>query len=329
MANNNNTVRLLRLIRAKTTSLTPSTPLPHSTTRYRYEPLKTNFQSSSLLSRGWTPPSFGYRKLPPLTHRYFHTSNAYTSGKSEPFKRLITGFNSSSSLVSRGYTHQLNTNWKLLVQRYRNMLKSCNLGYEFSMWRILGVSAVLGSFFIPPRFALCMDEGDAGSVDDHSSALYESETMDDFLYKLKVFARRLVVPIGLFLIVWRNWNFPVALAVKVIFTFLSTKPNPLSVYLFIEQLQQQYGRRHFFLQKLKPSYAKTVEAKDYMAFSIAKVKIGDREYTLLGILGGWWAFGLLSFPFSDLQDMELPAISPANYLSDIWSHLVENVLVVE
>ncbi|KAI3768773.1 hypothetical protein L2E82_19606 [Cichorium intybus] len=203
-----------------------------------------------------------------------------------PFKSLMKSFESPSGRCTR----PLIVDWKLHLQRYFHMTKSYNIGYEFSMGRLLGVSAVLGSFFLRPRFAHCID-GYGISVDDHSVG--ESET-DDNPHYFMIFAKKLMVPIALLLIVWMNWNYPVALGVKVVLTLLSTKPSPFSVYVFIEQLQQQYRGQHPFLHKFKSLYAKKVEVDDYTVLCIAKVEIGDEKYTLLGILGGWWVFEITS-----------------------------------
>ncbi|KAI3500904.1 hypothetical protein L1887_36733 [Cichorium endivia] len=203
-----------------------------------------------------------------------------------PFKSLMKSFESTSGRCTR----PLIIDWKLHVQRYFHMTKSYNIGYEFSMGRLLGVSAVLGSFFLRPRFAHCID-GYGSSIDDDSVG--ESET-DDNPHYFMIFAKKLMVPIALLLIVWMNWNYPVALGVKVVLTLLSTKPSPFSVYVFIEQLQQQYRGQHPFLHKFKSLYAKKVEVDDYTVLCIAKVEIGDEKYTLLGILGGWWVFEITS-----------------------------------
>nr|KAJ0210635.1 hypothetical protein LSAT_V11C400227290 [Lactuca sativa] len=231
--------------------------------------------------------------------------------KFQPFKSLMESFESTSGRCSRPSI----IDWKLHVQRYFHTTKSCNIGklltclnywlqhnesrvigkgHEFSMGRLLGVSAVLGSFFRRPRFAHCID-GYASSVDDHNSMgmLGESES-DDNPHYFMIFAKKLMVPIALLLIVWMNWNYPVALGVKVVLTLLSTKPSPFSVYVFIEQLQQQYRGQHPFLHKFKSLYAKKVEVDDYTVLCIAKVEIGDQKYTLLGILGGWWVFEMTS-----------------------------------
>ncbi|CAH1420629.1 unnamed protein product [Lactuca virosa] len=210
--------------------------------------------------------------------------------KFQPFTSLMESFESTSGRCTRPSI----IDWKLHVQRYFHTTKSCNIGHEFSIGRLLGVSAVLGSFFLRPRLAHCVD-GYASSVDDHNSMgmLGESES-DDNPHYFMIFAKKLMVPIALLLIVWMNWNYPVALGVKVVLTLLSTKPSPFSVYVFIEQLQQQYRGQHPFLHKFKSLYAKKVEVDDYTVLCIAKVEIGDQKYTLLGILGGWWVFEMTS-----------------------------------
>ncbi|XP_071731135.1 uncharacterized protein [Rutidosis leptorrhynchoides] len=207
-------------------------------------------------------------------------------GKLTPLKSFLTRFESSSGVHSR----QLIRNWKLNVQRYT---KSLNSGREFGVGGLFSVSAVLGSFILRPRFAYCMD-GYASSVDDHSMGMLGQTDTDDNPHSFMIFVKKLMVPIALLLIVWMNWNYPVVLGVKVILTLLSTKPSPFSVYVFVQQLQQQYRGQHPFLHKFKSLYAKKVEVDDYTVLCIAKVEIGDQKYTLLGILGGWWVFDMTS-----------------------------------
>ncbi|KAJ9562939.1 hypothetical protein OSB04_008099 [Centaurea solstitialis] len=218
-----------------------------------------------------------------------HPPRAPISGKFEPFKSFTRGFESPAGRYSR----PLISNWRSYVQRYVRMTKSYNSGHEFSMGRLLGMSAVLGSFLLRPRFAHCMD-GYESSVDDHSMRMLGKSETDDNPHNFMIFAKKLMVPIALLLIVWMNWNYPVVLGVKVILTLLSTKPSAFSVYVFIEQLQRQYRGQHPFLHKFKSLYAKTVEVDDYIVFCVAKIEMGDQKYTLLGILGGWWVFEVTS-----------------------------------
>lgn len=174
------------------------------------------------------------------------------------------------------------------------------------------MSAVLGSFLLRPHFAHCMDGYD-GSVDDRSTSILDESETNDNPHNFMIFAKKLMVPIALLIIVWMNWNYPVVLGVKVILTLLSTKPSAFSVYVFIEQLQQQYRVQHPFLHKLKSLYAKKVEVDDYTVFCIAKVEIGDQKYTLLGILGGWWVFETTSLrsTLSDFRSRTLKILETA------------------
>ncbi|KAD4586638.1 hypothetical protein E3N88_24239 [Mikania micrantha] len=207
----------------------------------------------------------------------------------EPLKSLIRIFDPPSGRCTR----PLIINWKLHGQRYLHMTKSDTSGHESNMGRLLGVSAVLGSFLLQPRFAHCMD-GFASSAHAHSISMLGESENDDNPHNFMIFAKKLMVPIALLFIVWMNWNYPIVLGVKVTLTLLSTKPSPFSVYVYIEQLQQQYRTRHPILHKLKSLYVKKVEVDDYTVLCIAKIEIGDQKYTLLGILGGWWVFELTS-----------------------------------
>ncbi|XP_076949591.1 uncharacterized protein LOC143622285 isoform X2 [Bidens hawaiensis] len=137
-------------------------------------------------------------------------------------------------------------------------------------------------------------DGYAGPADHHSIGMLRESEPDENPHNFMIFAKKLMVPIALLLIVWMNWNYPVVLGVKVMLALLSTKPSPFSVYVFIDQLQQQYRGRHPILHKFKSLYAKEVEVDDYMVLCIAKVEIGDQKYTLVGILGGWWVFEVTS-----------------------------------
>nr|GEX80581.1 SWI/SNF complex subunit SWI3C like [Tanacetum cinerariifolium] len=185
------------------------------------------------------------------------------------------------------YQSPASANWKSYLQRCIRITKSYNLGCEFSTGRVLGVSAVLGSFFLRPRFAHCID-GYASSVDDRSMDVFGKSEADDNPHNAMIFVKRLLVPIALLWLVWTHWDYPIFLGVKVLLALLTTKPSHYSVYVFIEQLQKQYRSEHPILHKFKSLHAQKLEVEDYSVFCIAKVEIGEQKYTLLGIMGGWW-----------------------------------------
>ncbi|GJV17903.1 hypothetical protein Tco_1363226 [Tanacetum coccineum] len=226
------------------------------------------------------------------------------------------------------YESTPSVNWKSYLQRYIRITKSYNLGREFSTGRVLGVSAVLGSFFLRPRFAHCMD-GYASSVDDRSMDVFGKSEADDNPHNAMIFVKRLLVPIALLWLVWTHWDYPIFLGVKVLLALLTTKPSHYSVYVFIEQdsaaeaiqerashltqIQGQCfctcystdlekfvatsnhckGNDTIFLMTNVPIivqslHAQKLEVEDYSVFCIAKVEIGEQKYTLLGIMGGWW-----------------------------------------
>ena len=75
-------------------------------------------------------------------------------------------------------------------------------------------------------------------IDHHSEFPNSSETEEDpRVFLALAFARKLVMPIFLFITVLMNWDHPIILAAKVILILVGTKPRPFSVYLFIEQVK--------------------------------------------------------------------------------------------
>nr|AFK44038.1 unknown [Lotus japonicus] len=132
-----------------------------------------------------------------------------------------------------------------------------------------------------------MDAGDA-FVDDprnDSQDPSKEEENGDQLWNL---TRKFWLPVLFFLTVLSNLEDPFTiLFIKLTLFLLSTKPNPFSVYIFVDQLCQQYVHQgHQFLKK--SVYASKVEVQDYTLLCLAAVEIGDQKFTLVGILGAWW-----------------------------------------
>ncbi|XP_065622452.1 uncharacterized protein LOC112014530 isoform X4 [Quercus suber] len=103
-----------------------------------------------------------------------------------------------------------------------------------------------------------------------------------------MYARKFWLPVFFFLTVLTNLDHPIALTIKVILFLLSTKPSPLSVYVFVDQVCQQSMRQEPHLYKVKSLYAKKVEVQDYKLLCLAKVELKEETISLVGILGGWW-----------------------------------------
>ncbi|GFY87206.1 pentatricopeptide repeat (PPR) superfamily protein [Actinidia rufa] len=189
--------------------------------------------------------------------------------KFEPLKRCVKGIESSVGNQVR------NSHWNLCSIRRFYANNCCKSGFD-----------MLG-------------------IDHHSELPNYSETEEDpHIFLALAFARKLVMPIFLFITVLMNWDHPIVLAAKMILILVGTKPRPFSVYLFIEQFRRQIIRQQPFLYKFKSLYAKKVEVEDYAFLCLARVELKDQKLTLIGILGSWWVLPQSSCrrAFSDLRN---------------------------
>ncbi|GAV67938.1 hypothetical protein CFOL_v3_11441 [Cephalotus follicularis] len=200
-------------------------------------------------------------------------------------------FEPVNSLVNRfqhvNYKYPATLLCKLNIQRnyIRNFLLSGSTG------SIIGVSIVVGSIIFFPCIAYAIDGHDIW-VDDHHVDFFSAPYMDENPPAIWVFVRRFWLPVFFFLTVLFNWDHPIVLATKVILFLLSTKPSPLSVYIFVEQLRHQYIFQAPYFCMIKALYANKVEVQDYKLLCLARVEIGEQKFTLVGILGGWWVLPL-------------------------------------
>lgn len=63
-----------------------------------------------------------------------------------------------------------------------------------------------------------------------------------------IFARKLWLPLFLFLTVLTNLDNPIALiAMKIVLLLLSTNPTPLSVYVFVDQVRMHSTLLHIMI----------------------------------------------------------------------------------
>ncbi|KAL1356408.1 hypothetical protein AAHE18_05G182900 [Arachis hypogaea] len=136
-----------------------------------------------------------------------------------------------------------------------------------SIGSILGVSIASASVI-----AHAMDAGDA-LVDDPSDNSQDVSEEEEIVHHFLKFTRKFWLPVLFFLTVLTNLDDPIMiLFVKVTLFLLSTKPNPFSVYIFVDQ-----------------PYASKVEVHDYKLLCLAAVEVRDQKFTLVGILGTWWS----------------------------------------
>ncbi|XP_058773114.1 uncharacterized protein LOC131647239 isoform X2 [Vicia villosa] len=148
---------------------------------------------------------------------------------------------------------------------------------------ILGISAATAS-----AIAYSMDVEDALWDDRHNNSqdLSEDEENIQDLYKV---VGKFWLPILFFLTVLTNLDNPFTiLFIKLTLFLLSTKPNPFSVYVFVDQLCQQSIREDTSSFNKKSVYASKVEVDDYKLLCLADVEVRDHKFTLVGILGTWW-----------------------------------------
>lgn len=173
----------------------------------------------------------------------------------------------------------------------------CFPGSKVSRARVVGVSVLLGSMTFWPHVAYAMDGLDLSVDDDYADSLGGSSPEKDVSILLP-FARKIWLPVVFVVTVLLNLGHPVALATKAFLFLLSTKPSPLSVYIYVEQLCHQAMRQEQYFYRLKSLYANKVEVEDYKLICLARVELINQKFTLVGVLGSWWA--LPSLPSKEI-----------------------------
>ncbi|RDX84484.1 hypothetical protein CR513_34452 [Mucuna pruriens] len=157
------------------------------------------------------------------------------------------------------------------------------------------LSTVFSVYFlsITKAFYLQQVAGDALVNDHESQGLSEEEETVHHLWRL---ARKFWLPVLFFLTVLTNLDDSITiLFIKLTLFLVSTKPNPFSVYVYVDQLCQQSRRQETQIFKVKSLYASKVEVQDYRLLCLAAVEVRDQKFTLVGILGNWWALPHLPF----------------------------------
>ncbi|XP_050223972.1 uncharacterized protein LOC126673760 [Mercurialis annua] len=170
----------------------------------------------------------------------------------------------------------------------RNILKLS--GRTLSFRRLLGVSFVIGSVGSYNQVAYAM-EGQDILVDDRDYSVGLTN-VEKYCPLIWIFVKKLWLPAFFLLTVLTNWNHPIMLLTKALLFLFTTKPSPLSVYVFVEQLCQRSMREKPYLCLIKSLYANKVEVEDFKLFCLATVEVKDQKVTLIGVLGGWWTLPL-------------------------------------
>lgn len=229
-------------------------------------------------------------------------------GQIQPIKLInLYRFSNPSSSISRS---TLSTNFNKL--KFSSLLKARSMQLSLSHGGFLFLSpanylrnfrvsgsymccgSILGvSIASAPIIAHAMDAGDA-LVDDHE--LMDLSEEEENAHQLWRLTRKFWLPVFFFLTVLTNLDDSITiLFIKLTLFLLSTKPNPFSVYVFVDQLCQQSMRQETRFLRIKSLYASKVEVQDYKLLCLAAVEVRDQKFTLVGILGSWWALPHLPF----------------------------------
>ncbi|KAH0434977.1 hypothetical protein IEQ34_026712 [Dendrobium chrysotoxum] len=170
------------------------------------------------------------------------------------------------------------------------------LGQKLFVGSFLSFSVATGLIYQQINDIYALDDGQLliscwfTSVDNYADMEEPSGFLKDDLHAFWSLARKFQLPVVLLVTVLLGWRHPFALAINVALLLFCTRPNPFSIYMFVEQLRQREMHRDPSLQKIKFFYVKKVEVEDYKILCMARVELRDLKMDVIGILGGWWVF---------------------------------------
>ncbi|XP_014507224.1 uncharacterized protein LOC106766940 [Vigna radiata var. radiata] len=244
---------------------------------------QTQFPKLVTLFRFGVPISSSPSSISRINHIALTTTINYRKLKFDSLRTLLKANNFSLSLSPRALVALFPPN---VVVNYL-----CNFrvyGSYICSGTLLGVSMIS-----IPVIAHAMDAGDALVNDHELQDLAEEEENGQYLWRL---ARKFWLPIFFFITVLTNLDDSITIfCIKVTLFLLSTKPNPFSVYVLVEQLCQKCMSQEGRFLKLKSLYASKVEVQDYKLLCLAAVEVRDQKFTLVGVLGSWWTLPHLQF----------------------------------
>lgn len=198
------------------------------------------------------------------------------SGKSG----LVKSWPRHFEFVSPAYSSK----FELISNTQRKIWQNLNFtGRKIFAGSFLGLSAATALMCGQPVVAHAMDDhyGDLGGPTGY---------LKDDLNTFWSLTRKFELPILLLVTVWLGWRHPITLVINIALLLLCTKPSPLSIYMFIEQLRERDMRKDPSPFKAKFLYVKNVKVDDYKVLCLAKVELRDVKLDVIGILGGWWVF---------------------------------------
>uniref|UniRef100_A0A7N0RGM8 Uncharacterized protein n=1 Tax=Kalanchoe fedtschenkoi TaxID=63787 RepID=A0A7N0RGM8_KALFE len=134
-----------------------------------------------------------------------------------------------------------------VLQTSRPALTRCySAGRRLSARSIIGFSMAYGFINCWPGVTFAM-AGDEQSIErSYTNASSHSDSaIDKNQLALWNFVKKVWIPSLLLVnVVLTSWNRPIEFVVKIILALLSTKPNPFSIYICVEQLCNQYKLQH-------------------------------------------------------------------------------------
>ncbi|XP_071683300.1 uncharacterized protein [Lolium perenne] len=127
-------------------------------------------------------------------------------------------------------------------------------------------------------------------ISSQDNALLSPDTKQ-MLRKLWNLLRKFQLPIGLILLVVYSWKKPIVLAINTLLLLYSTRPDPYSIYLFLQEIHQGKVRQNPALWRDEFMQTRKVDTEDYKFFSIGRVELKDGTVLhAIGILGNWWTY---------------------------------------
>ncbi|KAG6524258.1 hypothetical protein ZIOFF_014164 [Zingiber officinale] len=126
----------------------------------------------------------------------------------------------------------------------------------------------------------------ADFIDDEVELAAPSGRPKDTLHPFYTIVRKFQLPAVLVMTVLLGWRHPLTLFINVALLLFSSRPNPLSIYMFLEQLHQRDNQNTIW-PRSKYGY-KNIKVEDYKILCYATVELRDTKLSMLGILGGWW-----------------------------------------
>ncbi|KAH7658885.1 hypothetical protein IHE45_17G119200 [Dioscorea alata] len=168
----------------------------------------------------------------------------------------------------------------------RNLMQSLNLsgiGRKVCFRSCVGLSVATGLVCTQTSVAHAM-------ADYHSDSGETTEAMRRETNRFWSLMRKIQLPILLAFVLLYSRGHPIAVAIDFFLLLFCTRPNPLSIYIFIEELRQRDMHADPSFYKTKLLYLKNVQVKDYKILCVAKVELVHKRLFVIGMLGEWFDF---------------------------------------